>query len=333
MGRVNPGESTRGKQSAALTNTLQEVARDYRDERAAIPGGFGAPGGALVPATSIFAYRDVDDDVLPRHSPVKLRWDAGADELGADPTAMEPAAYMRRPTAFALSPEEGDSDAPVGIVAETLSPGGFGRVYTAGVCLAVVNLLNATDRAAVLGTSATALDSAGAGPVEILWPGDSESETGERLCLVRLGGHSPPGVVVDAVHVVNVYDPDDPETLIGWQCERVTLGVGAWPPVVADPPVAYPTVFESENREPRLRDEPGDDATHIIPLYRDAAGNYFIVFWAVATGYTEDVVAYSFNPSTCVLSTTTTNYTVALTVTAPGDQATGLTLTRFVTPP
>lgn len=141
---------------------------------------------------------------------------------------------------------------------------------------------------------------------------------------------------VDNVHVVNVYDDSHPPVLIGWQVERVTLGSGSWPPTVADPRVVYETVFESENRDPRLRDEPGDPgdpSTHIIPLFKDVAGNYYIVFWVTNTSYTEDVLTYSWNVDTCVMTTTTTNYTTTLTVTSPGIATTGLTLSRFVTPP
>ncbi len=183
------------------------------------------------------------------------------------------------------------------------------------------------------------------GTVVELWPNYGPEPTWSFV----VGGGGGTGVAVDNVHVVNVYDWTDPDNpvLIGWQCERVTLGPagGTWPPQVVVPRVVYETVYESENRDPRLRDEPAGfpvgppdptdpaDATHIIPLFRDEDGNDYIVFWATNTSYTEDVVTYAWDVSTCVLTPTTTNYTITLTVTPPGTPFTGLTLDRFLTPP
>lgn len=137
--------------------------------------------------------------------------------------------------------------------------------------------------------------------------------------------------VADHVHVVGV-----PGTAVGtstdnppWYCERVSLSSG-WPPV-ADPTHIYETVYESENREPRIIDTEGGDVTHIIPLFRDRSGNYYIVFWKTDTEITfEYPLSFTIteDPNTCIITATPTMTTkrISLNVAPPSNTDTGLEL-------
>ena len=142
------------------------------------------------------------------------------------------------------------------------------------------------------------------------------------------------GIVVDLVHVIDLGETGTGTgtgtTSLGWACERVTLGA-SWPPT-ADPTTQYLDVYESENREPRIRDSSGT-VTHVIPLYRcPRSGRYFVVFWKTDTNDEwTDVVSWTIaeNTETCVITATPTYRTLraSLTVTPPGTTETGLTLT------
>lgn len=170
---------------------------------------------------------------------------------------------------------------------------------------------------------ATAPDVGDVLTAKFLWTDDD----GVGVYLGQLAGGGG-GASVDHVHVVG-----QAGQLL--TCRRVTIGSpGGWPPVETDPVVEYTGVFESENRDARIIDSPGT-ATHIIPLFRDADGNYYVVFWKVdtqvirneLTDVTGTVVQNEDCTFTLTLSKTYTPTTHSITVTPPGNPDTGLTLT------
>lgn len=135
------------------------------------------------------------------------------------------------------------------------------------------------------------------------------------------------GLVADHVHVVALGTGTGtaaPE----WYCERVTISAG-WPPV-ADPDFTYLGVFESENREPRIIDTPGGDVTHIIPLFHDGEGGYYIVFWKTDTSIEwEYPSAFTITEDdNCNITATPmlTTKRISLNVAPPDDTTTGLVL-------
>ncbi len=146
------------------------------------------------------------------------------------------------------------------------------------------------------------------------------------------GGGSSDSFIVDHVHVVGSGDTGTgsgthfPEQ---WYCERVTLpSPGGWPPV-ADSSHTYSGIVESENRYPRIIDTAGGDVTHIIPLYQDNNGNYYIVFWKTDTEVEfEYPSAFTITEVDCVITATPslTTKRISLVVTDPSDRTTGLTL-------
>lgn len=79
-------------------------------------------------------------------------------------------------------------------------------------------------------------------------------------------------------------------------------------------------------------DTAGGDVTHIIPLYQDRNGNYYIVFWKVETCDSLTIPTawtFSFNMATCegTFTPTLTTYNWRVDVTDPSIRDTGLTLT------
>lgn len=240
-------------------------------------------------------------------------------------TSSDMLAFQDRPLLDVITPTA-TTDFPVIAIEPILKHGGIGKVAIGGVAVCKVHVTDAAHEYAnpTIG-DVTKMTSGATGQVRIVW---KESGTGDKTAVVYLmqstGGSVNEPRIVDHVHVVS--------TGAGWNCERVSLGdPPSWPPTIASPAVVYTGVYESENRKPRIIDSAGS-CSHIIPLYRDIDGNYFIVFWKVdsfedfefptAFTITED-------PVTCEITATPTLTTkrFSLSVTPPGTQDTGITLT------
>ncbi len=219
-GRVSPGDKIRGTFSANVHNTVLDMVRDYRSNRA--PGADGQPNPALdiTPATSVFAHR-YGSEPVERFSPVVLEWTysgLGALPEGTTTNPVEPTGYAARPVVRAVSPTTADVGKPVGITERTIPAGQFGRVFTTGLCIARVNVTNVSHRSAMLGTSARSLTSSEGGPVRILWPVPAE-ETGEQLCIVLLNGGGGGGVADGGfwAMITGKDDADEPDCLYSWR--------------------------------------------------------------------------------------------------------------------
>lgn len=163
------------------------------------------------------------------------------------------------------------------------------------------------------------------GTIVFLWP--CEPGGVWQYMIMGTGGAGDAAVCVDTVHVVGEADG-----LL--TCRRVTLGdPGEWPPAETDPVVEYTGVFESENRKARIVDSPGT-ATHIIPLYIDSDGNYFVVFWKTCTfadiSLLTNVAVTTVQNSDCTFTNTVTQtFTTErwfVDVNPPGNPASGLRL-------
>jgi hypothetical protein len=336
--RVKPGEPFAIR--ADTWNDLLTLADAGR--RSGFPSGTG-PGGwsPWAPRQVIEAFRGPAETLtIADRAPLVLRFtslpaltesDLAANRDPHPRGLVIPAVGPADDTAGTAAQVEG---APVGIALGNIGPGKSGPIATGGAVLAWVNVSSTGHGFARLekGTAGE-LVSADAGPCRILFA----EGTGRKLCLILVNsapgaGGGSAGVAVDTVHVINTYSGS---TLTGWQCERVVLDTFGihWPPVKPTPLVQYAEVRESENREPRWRDEPTGPVTHIIPLYQDNQGRYFIQFWKTLSTFTKDEITdWVWNSTTCTVTPVITNYTFTLENAPFGEPGTGLKVTYEPTP-
>jgi hypothetical protein len=319
----------------------------FKNSRARTPGGLAVDSSGIDPTNTVLAFRKTTDADLGIYCPVKLKFTDGDDPGPQNPANFD-VAYATTPLVYALSPSGGDEAEAVGISLAEIPAGRFGPVAVSGLVICTVDVTDTAHVFATLTSSSTKLLSGDGGPVRILWK--TTDTTGEQVCVVLLnagsGSLTVAGGFLDNVHVVQ--DIVDGSPVGGPYFEKVEFAgtPPVWPPVISDPRVTYGltgegadgwTAFESENRLFRLIDSRVDGVsgviTHVEPCFDGGDNAAYIVFWTTNTSITEDIYTYAWDVDTCVMTTTVTNYTILLQVQSPGDNSTGLVLTRGVTPP
>ena len=147
--------------------------------RTQTPGGGGSGTAPLLPGM------------------IYVRNDSGAgrgrfEVLGLRDVAITPSAnltqFLAGPILTGVVPAADTDKGKFAVAVEPIAPGKLGRAWVSGVCLCRVNIVSANDKNAdVTDGDATQLTS-GDGIAQILW---SETGTGTKWALVRLGGGSP----------------------------------------------------------------------------------------------------------------------------------------------
>lgn len=245
-------------------------------------------------------------------------------------TAQEKLNFQDEPV-FTVNVPAASTDFPFVLLEPLKASGGIARAAVGGFAVCTVNITDtAHEYANPVPGDHTRMESTDTGQARII---HKPSGTGDKTCVVYLvepkGTGAGDDLIADHVHVVGNGGSG------AITCRRVTLSdPDAWPPVESSPVVEYENVWESENREPRIVDSPGT-ATHIIPLYKDRDGNYYIQFWKTNT-YADietltsldlDIVQNEDCSFTVTPDYTFTTKRISLTVTTPGTAGTGLTLT------
>ncbi len=211
--------------------------------------------------------------------------------------------FQRRPL-FTVNVPVADTDYPFILLEPLKANGGLARAAIGGQAVCTVNISDtAHEYANPIPGDHTRMASDETGQVRII---HKPAGTGDKVCSVFWqssgeGGGDGNDNVADHVHVVGYGGSG------GITCRRVSLSdPAAWPPEESDPVVEYVDVWESENRIPRIIDSPGT-ATHIIPLYKDRDGNYYIQFWKTDTfDDLELPVGFTIteDPETCIITAT-----------------------------